>query len=58
MILDYAKRIAVVFLFSFVLFLIMNGLTIAISGFEASGAVAGPVMHDALVLMVNNGYRI
>ena len=56
MMLDYAKRIAVVFLFSFVLFLIMNGLTIAISGIEASGAIPGPVMHDALTLMLNNRY--
>ncbi|QQK75980.1 hypothetical protein HUG15_10710 [Salicibibacter cibarius] len=58
MILDYAKRIAVVFLFSVVLLLIMNGLTIAISGLEANETDPWPVMNDTLSLMVNNGYRL
>ncbi|QQK79830.1 hypothetical protein HUG20_07995 [Salicibibacter cibi] len=58
MMIDYAKRIAVVFLFSFVLFLIMNGLTIAISGLEANEADLRPAMDDALAFMVSNAYRV
>lgn len=56
MMLDYAKRIAVVLLFSFVLFIIMNGLTIAISGLEANEADPRSVIYDALAACVLNGY--